>query len=609
MTPAQNTSSHRRTRGARLLLTIGFVALTVAILAAYRTPARELELSIYRSTPFLFWAGVGVALLIGVLIAFRAEGPGRVSQGCYLLSGGAALSIVALPILRGYHFYGRGDSLSHLGWTRMFGAGTLHPVQMRYPGVHSISIIVSRATGLDDTAAIMLTVVTFFAVFLLFIPLCVRAITGTGPALLVGVVSALLLLPINNVAVHVVAHPITQSILFSSVVLYLLLAYTLDRGERYPVWGDVSATGLLLGLTATTVILMHPQQALTLIGAFVTISALQYVYREYRSSSHPIKEHRPLYAQTGLFALLFLVWSLPQERVRVAIVDVATGLIASEEAGTAVAGRTVSLSILGGSIEEMFLKLFGVSLVYAILASVLGLAVLAGSVSRVDPDGTAFLQYLIATILPASGLFVLFLLADAGDMYFRYFGFVMLVTTVFGGVAMTVGLDRLGDLGTRPALATVVGLAFVAFLVVQLLALHPSPYMYQPNSQVGETEMSGYETTLEDRDEEIPFAGIRGGPRRFAHAYYGTESRTADELLGARGTVPEEAFNGDLAANYDQRTYVPISEADHKREVGLYDGFRYSEEGFEQLEHSTEIDRVQSNGQYDLYLIDPDEEA
>jgi len=528
-----------------------------------------------------------------------------VRQGSMLLTGSAVLSVIALPLLRGFHFYGPGDALSHLGWVRMIESGALHPASMRYPGIHSIATMLAEGAGLPDTHALMLTVVIFFALFLLFVPLCVASITNSGPAMLVGLLSGLLILPINNVGTHVTAYPTTQTIMFVPMVLYLLFGYVRDRGERYPI-GSASGIGILLGLSAVATMLIHPQQSLNLLGAFLLISLVQYGYGTFRDPEHPINRHRLLYDQTALFTLLFLLWIPRLERVRVAVVDIITGLLAGGTPGTTVAGRTVSLAVLGGSLEEMFVKLFGISLVYMILAGLLVLALLVGQLGRVGPDGRGFVQYLIAVAIPASVFFMIFFLADAADQHFRYLGFIMVPVTILGGAAISIGIDRLGTLGSKPVLGTAIGLVFVVFLVMQLLAFHPSPYIYQPSNQIADGQMSGYETAFEDREEEVQFAGIRSGPRRYADAYYGTGSQAAEEFPGSREVIPEEEFNEDLASAYDERTYVPVAAADYDREVGLFQGLRYTDEGFQQLEHRTEVDRVQSNGEFELYLIDPD---
>lgn len=608
MTTASTHPDPTETRGRKILLAIGFVTLAVAVFTVRNNPPQGYELSLYRSAPALFWVGVTLAVLIGATVGFYSQGRRRLEQASFLLTGAAVLSVVSIPNLRGYLFYGPGDALSHLGWSRMIEAGSLHPVSLRYPAIHSISTIISKAAALDHTQSLLLTVVLFFAIFLLFVPLCVGAITNSGPAMIVGVLSGLLLLPINNLGAHATAFPTTQTIMFVPVVFYLLFGYVRDRGERYPL-ASVSAIGLLLGLSTAVTLLIHPQQALTLLGAFVLISMLQYVYATYRSDTHAINTHRVLHDQTALFALLFLLWVPRLERVRVAVIDIATGLLSAGTPGSTVAGRTVSLGVLGGSLEEMFIKLFGISTIYIFLAGVLTLGTLVGSLRRIDADGRGFLQYLIAAAIPAGVFFVLFLLADASDQYFRYLGFTMAIMTIMGAAAITVGLDRLGSLEAKPVLSTVLGAVFVVFLIVQLLSFHPSPYIYQPNQQVPEHHMIGYETAFEDRDETVAFAGIRSGPRRYAEAYYGPDSQTASEFPGAREVIPEEAFNEDLAAAYDNPRYVPVTEADYDREVELFEGLRYREEGFNQLEHSNDIDRVQSNGEFHLYLVDGSEET
>jgi hypothetical protein len=606
MSATTTVDAYRETRRPRIALLIGFVALTVAIVAARGAPADGHELSIYRGTPLLFWAGVAIAALIGVSVAVREPGGRRLTQAATVLTGTGILSVVGLPIVRGYYYYGKGDAMSHLGWVRMFETGVLHPSGMRYPAVHTISVLLSKAAALTPRHALMLTVVAFFAVFLLFVPLCVGAITDAGPAVLVGAVSALLLLPINNIGTHNVAYPTSQAILFVPVLLYLTMGYVLDRGDRHELWRNVSAVGLLLAVGTTAMVLLHPQQAVNLLGAFVLVALLQHLYRRF-GSDHAIIDHRSLSFQTGLFAVVFFAWSLRLERVYVAATDILTGLVTTTTPGTAVASRSASLTLLGGSLEEMFVKLFGVSLVYAVLATAIALAALVGSVGRIDDHGTAFLQYLAVTGVPAAGFFAVFLLADAKTQYFRYHGFLMVVVTIMGAVALTVAFDRLGGLHTRPALATVVSAAFVAFLVLQVVAFHPSPYIYQPNPQVTEDEALGYETSLEHRDRDVAWTGIRSGPRRYVDLHYGTTTPAAERYPWRRGTVPERAFRrGTLEQTFDGPTYVPVTQADYDRETKLFGGFRYNEAGFDRLDEEAEIDRVHANDEFGLYLVEPE---
>ncbi|SNZ16984.1 hypothetical protein SAMN06269185_2838 [Natronoarchaeum philippinense] len=606
MTANTTVDEYRETRRTRIALLIGFVALTLAVIAAHGAPTEGYELSIYRATPLPFWIGVGTATLLGLSVAVWGPGTKRLGHAATLLTGASVLSVVGLPIIRGYYFYGKGDSLSHLGWARMFETGGLHPIGMRYPGIHTISAMLSKAAAIELRFAVLVTVFVFFVVFLVFVPLCVGAITDVNPAPVVGIVSGLLLLAINNLGTHAVAYPTTQAIMFAPVVLYLLAGYVTDRGEHRRLWGDATAVGACLALSTTAIVILHPQQAVNLLGAFVLISMLQYLYRRF-DREHAVAEHRQLYAQTGVFALVFLLWSARYDRVYVAVTDIATGLVSTTTPGGAVTSRAASLTMLGGSLEEMFVKLFGVSLLYVVLAAVLVVAVLAGSVARIDEDGTAYVQYLVLTGVPAAGFFVVFLLANAKTQYFRYHGFLMALVTIIGAAALAIGLDRLRAYRSRRLLSIVVAGVLVAFLALQMIALYSSPYIYQPNPQVTEAEVDGYSAALEHRNESTAFAGIRSGPRRFVDLYYGTTTQAAEQFPWRRNVVPQGNFrNGTLERAFDGETYVPVTEADIERELVLYDGFRYNEAGFDRLDEEREIDRVQANDQFRLYYVDPD---
>ena len=50
---------------------------------------------------------------------------------------------------------------------------------------------------------------------------------------------------------------------------------------------------------------------------------------------------------------------------------------------------------------------------------------------------------------------------------------------------------------------------------------------------------------------------------------------------------------------------IGAPESDRVAEVELYDEFRSSETGFERLDRSSRIHRLQDNGEYQLYRLDP----
>jgi hypothetical protein len=202
------------------------------------------------------------------------------------------------------------------------------------------------------------------------------------------------------------------------------------------------------------------------------------------------------------------------------------------------------------------------------------------------------------------------MVASLSVQQFRYLGFIMVFVTIFVAVAFADGIPfglPIRSPTTRTTLAVGV---FALLLVPQLAMVFTSPYIYQPSSQVTERTMEGYETSFEQRDPEVLHTGVRGGPRRYVDAYHGTTgTNTAADgttFEGKDEMIPFGVWGNNMTDFYSQCRYVALEQSDYQREVGLYDGFRYSEAGFQQMETDRRIHRVQSNGDFRLYVVAPE---
>src|SRR6056297_312864 len=110
----------------KLGLAAGFLALAAAALVAHRNPATGYEQSVYAGTQTVVWIGIEVAFAVALTVALLA-GAGRIRGAAVALGVGTTTLLAGLPVVRGYHFYGGADSLTHLGWTRELLAGELSP--------------------------------------------------------------------------------------------------------------------------------------------------------------------------------------------------------------------------------------------------------------------------------------------------------------------------------------------------------------------------------------------------------------------------------------------------------------------------------------------------
>ncbi|WP_256300979.1 hypothetical protein [Haloarchaeobius salinus] len=593
---------HRAIR--TVLLAVGYLALAIGAAVAHGSPARGYELSIYGATPAVFWLGVATALLTAAAAGLTA-GVSRsrrlAATGLVVLSG---VSLAGIPLLRGYYFYGSGDSLSHLGWARELADGSLSPTRLLYPGVHELTVVLGSVTGVTLRLTMLWAVLVFATLFLLFVSLSVRLLSGRDEGLLVGAFLGLLFVPINVIAMHMLPHTSSQAVLYAPFVLFLLFVYLEQDGWR-PVRNPATAVGVLLGLASLSVILVHPQQAANLLVVFATVAGIQLLARVLFPESTAAGQ-RPLYVQTAIFVLAFLVWAPRFQRVGGNTSAIAYNIVYGSGGGSeVVTQKSTSLTSVGGSVPELFAKLFLPDVVLSILAASVLVLAFVGRLSAAETARPQFVRYLGLALVPLSGLFLLMFLGGPGDMYFRYQGLLMVPVTFLGGVALVrwVGDDGAG--GSVPVPARVLVACLLLVLVpLGVPALFGSPYVYQSNSQVAELEYEGYEHAFDVRAEGVEFTGIRGGPQRYVDAVYGTEqARNRLEFPGYEDAVAGPTFERGLGYEFNRDRYFTVEESSYGREVGLFDGLRYNATGYRLLETDPGVNRVSSNGGLELYYL------
>lgn len=580
-------------RSAKVLLAVGFVALTAAIVAAYSTPPDGYEVSLYTATPTVFWAGVAVAVACAFACAFLAADRRLAGTGL-VLGSLAVLAIAALPLLRGYRYFGAGDALSHLGWVSQIVEGEYLLRTLLYPGVHGLSALVHAATGAALPRSMLVVVFLFSVVFVAFVPLAVRAVTGQLAAATLGTASALFFLPVNNISVHLQPHPSTMAILFVPVALFALV-HVLEEPART----SVGPYGLLLAVVSVGLVLVHPQQATNFLLVLGALAGVKLVAGRWFP---PARNIGPVYGQTAFLAAVLVLWSLPHERIAEFVMGASEALLTAG-GSPGIAQRTGSLSDIGVSVAEIFVKLFFANAVYLALAGVLVLVVLYRSRSRVDRE-TRTVFALGVGLVPVGALFLLYLAGGIQQMAFRQLGFVMSVVAVLGSVALyrsLAGAWRRGGTGAR-VWSTLAVVALALLLVLSLMSLFPSPYMYKPNEHVSEQQLAGYDTAFAAKDPDVKVLGIRKAPIRYEDAVRGTGELVVGPQATA-GRVPADLLDGGLTGAYPDPRYVAVTEADVQREAVAFRELRYSREEMTSVGAYPGVDHVQTNGGFDLYYV------
>lgn len=599
-----DTSSPVRKRKTTVTLAVGYLALAVAIWIARFNPATGHEVSPYTATPLGVWVAFALALVIALVFSLYGDSP-RLQALAIVLGGLSTAAIAALPLLRGYYFYGLYDSLTHLGWTNDIASGALEPTGLMYPGIHLLSLSISIVTGLETPTAILLMVVVLVCVFFVFVPLTVRTIVPGREALFVGAFSAFLFLPITHLSTHMSAHTMSQSILFSTLLLFLLVKF-LATPLSSP---STLSFSLLLAFAVGVTVVFHPQLAAHILVAFVGVCAVQVLYRilpiDTTARSHP-----KLYGHTVFLAGVFVFWSSNHglfvgigARAVNSAVDFVLGR-STESAGEAIGSQTGSLLAIGGSLELVFFKLFFVSLLFCFATAAVVLATFAPAWRKRSPNTTRLVLAVGAGLAALAPAFVFYYVGTLSEMYFRVFGLMMLFVTVLGAAGFTLGANALADRYSPGAIRPVVAVVFVCLLALSLIIVFPSPYVYNQSPHVTEQQVHGHAVAFDNQYENVPFAGVRTGPYRYVDAIYGG-GRTSEFDEG----VPHEYMHEGLPTYFEGDRYVVVTETDYQREVEAYHELRYEQRDFHAIRAQPEVHRVHSNGEVDLYFVESEREA
>jgi hypothetical protein len=618
-------------RGIKLVLGIGFLAQAIALAVAHSRPATAYEFSVFTGTPVVVWLCLAVALGVFGFVAVTAADDWLVWPATFL-GGLVVLTIVLLPLIRGYHFFGLADALTHLGWAREMATGELSVFETHYPGSHLFAGFVSAVFGLDMMPSILLTVGIFVAVFLVFVPLSVGVIVPNRTAVLVAAGSAFLLLPVNTISLYLRFHPFSLTTFFFPVAVYLLFFHLLRRGDTGRR-SRLVATSVALPLVWAAIVLLHPQVAVDVMLLMGAIASLQFVVPRL-FSDHTIGDHRVVYGQVAILVGIFALWN-SQHAVLIdhgeAIVRAFEGLQTGRtEAGAVVQDRGTRAQSLGISLAELFVKVFLLGVTYT---AVVGAYVL-WKLGRHLADGQRNADIALYLTVGGLALVPLMLFSFVGDVssfFFRHLGFSMLLITVLGSLAVYAlharfisapdgrtrsstdggqvwsgggfGSNTLSEPSTSRPVRIAAAVVIVLVVAFSLAAAFNSPYIYKANHHGTEYQFTGYQTAFDQAHDEVEFVGVRFSPDRFASAM--PEHDPPLTLHSVPSEVPPEPMAaGTLSTYYEEDRYVTVAEGERRIATELYDGTFYSEQSFENLPSQPDVHHVQTNGGFDVYYVD-----
>lgn len=575
-----------REQAWKIFAIVGFSSVVISSLSAHNSPALEYELSIIQNTPGIFWVAIGISISVSLVLGlyFRTV---RYAIGLGTLS---FLSLISLPIIRGFHYIGS-DSMTHLGLGKWIIRGG-NALDVFYPAMHLLSIYTSFITGFDLPHSFLIWMPVFSLCFIIFVTQISMNVANVSreSGLLIGFYSGFLLFPVNWFGINLGPHPFTYATLISPFAIYLVIRN----------WGiELNRFIILLLMVAPFYVIIHPQQELNLAIIIGSIAAIQLASSSSKLGSildDSYVRSRPVLLSSGILLLLGIYYNLFFEKIdrtlTPLVIDIFSGQVRSSGE---VASRSASLSQIGISPTELILKIFGPSLVYGLISVIFGIYILKSLYAKNGNLTYYKILGLSLAIIPLTGGVALFFLSDSQLLSLRYVGVIMVLITIIGAVAITQIFDLSGNVKTR----TILGLFFALMILISGPTYYATPYIVKPSRHVTEEFMNGYDISFTYRTEGVPIDAVRGPPFRYQEAIYGLRVPHVWE------SPPDHFNNQSLSKNYTSKRYLAVTQAARQRDIVLYRGLRYTKDDFEYLDRDSGIDKVVSTGEFELYLIHP----
>jgi hypothetical protein len=587
----------------KLVAVFCIAAVIVALVVAHQSPAAGYELSMYSSTPVLFWYLLILSLVGGIGIVIHELATGRFQENRTYLVGFTVilLTLVAflcLPDIRNYVTW-RADQMGHIGFVQDISLtghiGNFNP----YPIIHTLLSQIASITGAPIFRVVNLNTALVFPIFVLTTYLLATVVLPhKGQQLLAALIAGGTMAGLSRFNLI----PNTWSILMLPLFFYCYF-----KRDRLPF-------KVLLVILLAAYPFFHPLSSLIIIAALVVMEIPKPIYsrllRRLRLHVPHWVQSRPVLWPILLESAIFLPWVLTREAFRTNILQLwrqmstFSGSQEAQKTGTDI-GKA-GLDSLG--VVVIGLKLYGEILLFLILATV-GIILLARQLRSGDQDHAKHrLLFVGALLLLASLSYAAFFIGIPGaeplaaerlQVYIE----VACIPLVAFALWELIGRVKFKHIGWCAVFGVVLLAAFL-----NIRAHNASPYMIRPGQQATQADMTGMTWYLEKKDPQVYAYWVSTDPARFAQCTLATTATRSREDIRYHDVQFRDHFGTDnytaVGEQYAGTIYGNITKYDKLAYQTVWQALnRFNDEDFERLEQDPTVDRIYSNGATDILFI------
>lgn len=537
------------------------IALSIsAIILAFSPPATEYEVSLYPYTPAVLWITLAISLVLTVSTIIKSD---RFSH----LLGSAGLVLLfytilfSIPIARGYHLYGRGNSdiLTHIGYAK-----AVNQTLSWYPAIH-IQMRFLQEWGFSWEFVATILAIVFSFLFAFGVALYARSLLNDKQAWVITLAATVIpfLGPFTRLN-----HPAVYSFMLLPLGLWLARKGK-QVGERRYI-----ASALLV---SSAIIIFHPVTVIILLVGLVI-------------------DDIPTAKKTGtsisvFVGVLAVSWYMGFNRFATIVAVVAIPNIGGAATSSTTALFDPALTPLDIAIQGI--RMYGTIAIIGILGGFATVVLLWDNLrGNGEPSDSVLIgHYLASGVFGGSFLFI-DLVVSAPIRAARY--------GVFASLLMLPNVTRPLS-GQRRLIAR--GMVMILLTVALALSIGT---VYDSNKHFTETEYEGakWQSTYHsgskpvyarDMGKKLDFYLFGAATDRFVFA-----SQPIPDRLGYANseTVGRSVDEGYIVTkSYDLRfVNVFVPEKRSRRMV-------YSQEDVERLANDPTANSVYTNGGYSVWLV------
>jgi hypothetical protein len=593
--------------GIKLIYSGLFFLIILALVVIWENPSQGYELSIYSSTPVLFFILIisailgGVAVVVYSIITRDVEKDSSWRMGLFLVVLGH-LVIILLPTLRGYVYYGLDDNLTHLSWVNLILQEGDIGLNI-YPITHIAIAQVSYITKTSSQQLMHLAGPLFYLMFITFMYLFCNQILPKKAAIL-GTLSATVLFLVFFVQVR----PWGFAATFIPLILFLI--YRVDK-QTTP--GLIFILLVLVGILPV----FHLITSTFIIGILIVLLITHPLSKKIFGDESNLYLVSPKLISLFIFILVgvSVLWmwnNLPfwqnsmaamykwylGEITRPDLADtsfIKNGLASAEKLGldipdlvrtTMLTFGHVSLYLLVGLttfimlVSRRFTLSFRESRILFSLSIALGLITFLG-----------LLNYFVAISL-----------LNSSDRILDYI-YPLLFLLVGLGLFKIINYGKKGyPLVLR---ALVVTSIISVCILIGIFEIFPSPLVHQQNSQMSKMELSGVNWFINARNPRLQFTEIADvilPPLESVIIGMNEEDYPLKKLewLGNHFNYDKNQTFGETI---NENLYLIINRYSRSVYIELWPTGRFTWNDFDLLEEDPTVNRIYDNGEAQNYYV------